>query len=48
MSLTSPFVLVGLLVSHVLVAAVALWWGKSHPSAQAKVAGVVEAVDKKL
>jgi hypothetical protein len=48
MSLTSPFVLVGLLVSHVVVAAVALWWGKSHPSAQSKVAAVVSEVKSKL
>jgi hypothetical protein len=44
----TALLVVVLVISHTVVAGLALWWGKLHPSAAAKVLAEADQVAKKL
>jgi|HubBroStandDraft_2_1064218.scaffolds.fasta_scaffold198539_2 hypothetical protein len=41
-------VVVVLVISHTVVAGLALWWGKLHPSAAAKLIAEAGTIEKKI
>jgi hypothetical protein len=46
--MTSWLIVLVLVISHTVVGGLALWWGKLHPSAAAKILAEADQVAKKL